>query len=38
LSGPALFTRVGVPLAHPGLRIDFAAPSPLGLLAGSTPG
>jgi hypothetical protein len=27
-----------LPVAPPGLRIDFAAPSPLGLLAGSTPG
>jgi glucose/arabinose dehydrogenase len=35
---PAQVTTVRLADGQPGLRIDFAAPSPLGLLAGSTPG
>jgi len=35
---PAQVTTVRLAGGQPGLRIDFAAPSPLGLLAGSTPG
>jgi hypothetical protein len=35
---PAQVTTVRLAGGHPGLRIDFAAPSPLGLLAGSTSG
>jgi hypothetical protein len=35
---PAQVTTVRLPGSQPGLRIDFAAPSPLGLLAGSIPG
>lgn len=34
---PAQVTPVGLADGQPGLRIDFAAPSPLGLLAGSIP-
>jgi hypothetical protein len=35
---PAQVTTVRLAGGQPGLRIDFAAPSPLGLLAGSIPG
>ncbi len=35
---PAQVSTVRLAGGQPGLRIDFAAPSPLGLLAGSTPG
>jgi hypothetical protein len=35
---PAQVTTVRLAGGQPGLRIDFSAPSPLGLLAGSTPG
>jgi hypothetical protein len=35
---PAQVTTVRLADGQPGLRIDFAAPSPLGLLAGSIPG
>jgi hypothetical protein len=35
---PAQVTTVRLADGPPGLRIDFAAPSPLGLLAGSIPG
>ena len=35
---PAQVTTIRLADGQPGLRIDFAAPSPLGLLAGSTPG
>jgi hypothetical protein len=35
---PAQVTTVRLAGGQPGLRIDFAAPSPLGLLAGSTSG
>ncbi|MGD0065869.1 MAG: hypothetical protein ABSB76_20780 [Streptosporangiaceae bacterium] len=35
---PAQVTTVRLAGGQTGLRIDFAAPSPLGLLAGSTPG